>query len=57
METYQSQVLDTRATVGHLTRNIKIKRQENLLEGYRLLTYGYKECNQSKTGHITLSGV
>ena len=48
--------LDARAAVGHLTRNIKITSSDEEW-GYRLLTYGYEECNSSKFGMIILSGV
>jgi hypothetical protein len=50
--------LDTRAGVGHLTRNIKIVSGPNYTWGYRVLVYGYKDTNDFiRTGDVILSGV
>lgn len=49
--------IDNRAAVGHLTRNIKIQSGNDLIWGFRILTYGYSECNNAKFGVLRLSGV
>ena len=49
--------IDARAGVGHLSRNIKIVAGDDESWGYRILTYGYTECNNSKYGMFVLSGV
>jgi hypothetical protein len=51
-------VLDARAGVGHLTRNIKIVSGPNYTWGYRMLVYGYKDTSGFiRTGDVILSGV
>ena len=49
--------VDYRTPVGHLTRNIKITTGDDEGWGYRILTYGYVECNSEKYGQIVLNGV
>ena len=49
--------IDSRTAVGHLTRNIKITTGDDEEWGYRILTYGYMECNNEKYGLLILSGV
>jgi hypothetical protein len=48
--------IDLRAAVGHLNRKIKIEAGGEST-GWRLLTYGYSECNKPKFGRIDLTGV
>lgn len=53
----RGQEIDARAIVGHLTRNIKIVSGNSTSWGYRILTYGYLECDAPKIGVLKLSGV
>ena len=50
-------VIDTRAAVGHLTRNIKIVSGGDTSWGFRLFVYKYTACTTPRTGSITLEGV
>jgi hypothetical protein len=49
--------LDTRAGVGHLTRNIKIVAGPDSGWGYQLLVYGYVDNTTLRSGSIILKGV
>jgi hypothetical protein len=53
--------LDTRAGVGHITRNIKITAGANTTWGFNLVQYGFIEnigsANISRTGKVIISGV
>lgn len=50
--------LDTRAAVGHITRNIKIIPGTDSGWGYRLLGYGFLDVNNTlRAGNLILSGV
>jgi hypothetical protein len=50
-------VLDTRATVGHVTRNIKFVSGDDQGWGYTVVVYQSWQGNLSYTGQATLSGV
>lgn len=59
MPTITNQVgtLDTRAAVGHLTRNIKIRSGTDSGWGFHLLIYGFLDDTILRTGNAVLSGV
>ena len=48
-------MIDTRAAVGHLTRNIRIENGRNSSWGYCLLIYQDDNCNE--TGSVKMSSV
>lgn len=49
--------LDTRAAVGHLTRNIKIVSGQDAGWGYHLIAYGFHDGVSLKAGSLILQGV
>lgn len=49
--------LDTRTSVGHVTRNIKFVSGPDSGWGYTVVNYQIWEGNQARTGDLVLSGV
>jgi hypothetical protein len=50
-------ILDTRTSVGHLTRSIKIVPGADKGWGYQLIGYGFFDGIQIRTGQMNLTGV
>lgn len=49
--------LDTRSTVGHISRKIKIVAGPDSGWGFRLLSYSYLDVDRFRKGNVILSGV
>jgi hypothetical protein len=50
-------ILDTRTSVGHLTRSIQIIAGGDNAWGYQLIGYGYFDGIRVRTGQLVLNGV